>query len=112
MSNNSNYNSRTTHILRSEPNNPGDKIGHLLIMQLIHNNANPNRPQNYQGFTSNHPAHLNTEKKIRLVSIIRSSRISDQYRYGSSVTNFYIKNTNDFPIVTTSIIGVVLAAET
>lgn len=112
MSNNSNYNSRITHILTGEPYNPGDKIGHLLMAQLIHNNNNPNRPLNYQGFTSNHPGHLNTEKKIRLVSIIRSSSISDQYRYGSSIANFYIKDTNDFPAVTTEMIGIVLAAET
>jgi hypothetical protein len=111
MSNNrSNLN--LTHRVIISSYDPREKIGDKLLAQLIHNNENPNLPLNYQNFPLNHHGYLKADNKSRLVSIIRSSNIADRYKFGSSICNFYDKNTNQFPVVTTDMISVVLAAET
>ena len=109
----SNYNANTNFLgsTAGETSNPRQKLSIMLIAQLLHNNANPNRPLNYQGFPLNHPGYLDNEKKTKLVSIIRSSTISDQYRFGSSINNFYIKHTYNYPVITPEIIGTVLEVE-
>jgi hypothetical protein len=111
MSNNrSNLN--LTHRVIISSYDPREKIGDKLLAQLIHNNENPNLPLNYQNFPLNHHGYLKADNKSRLVSIIRSSNIADRYKFGSSICNFYDKKTNQFPVVTTDMISVVLAAET
>ena len=111
MSSNANINTEYINSLTSESDRHRQKLSVILLNQLMHNNNNPNRPINYQSFSSNHPGYLDTEKKTRLVSIVRSSSIADQYRYGSSVTNFYIKNSYRYPTVTPEIIGTVIEVE-
>lgn len=111
MSNTYSYNSGLISVSTGDTYNPGVSLTELLLNQLQHNNTNPGRPVNYQNFPSNHLGHFNTEKKMKLVSIMRLTDTSDQYRFGSSVTNFYIKGTNDFPTVTPSMVGTVMAAE-
>lgn len=111
MSDNSSYNTGLTSVSTGYFHNSGDSLTVLLLIQLNHNAANPGRPLNYQNFPSNHMGHLNTEKKMKLVSIMRLSNKSDQFRFGSSVTNFYIKGTNDYPTVTNDIIVTVMPAE-
>jgi len=111
MSNNSSYNSGLISVSTGDTYNPGVSLTSLLLHQLDHNNTTPGRPVNYQNFPSNHPGHLNTEKKMKLVSIMRLTDRSGQYRFGSSVTNFYIKGTNDFPTVDDTMIGNVMSVE-
>ena len=110
MSSNTSFNTSYNNVT-DQINSRRQKLGPILLAQLLHNNGNPDRPLNYQNFPIDHPGHLNSEKKMRLVSIIRSSSISDQYRYGSSVGNFYIKSTYRYPNITPEIIGTVLEAE-
>lgn len=92
-----------------EINNPRSDLTGKLLAQLIHNNNNT--PLTYQNFPSDHPGHLSLHKQTILVSIIRSSSIADEFRYGSSLGKFYIKNTHRHPTVTPEMIGVVLEAE-
>ena len=82
-----------------------------LLSQLIHNNANPTQTLAYCNFPSNHPGHLDQNRKNMLVYIIRDSIIADQYRFASAVGKMYIKNTNRFPPASTDIIAEVLKVE-
>jgi hypothetical protein len=82
-----------------------------LLRQLIHNTNNSRQVYTYNNFPLNHPGHLNLELRIKLVSIMRSSILADQFRYGSSSGIIYIKNTYRHPIVTPEMAGVVLSAE-
>ena len=110
MSSTSSFNTNLRNDTRNDTDNNRQRLSIILIAQLLHNNASTS-PLNYQGFPLNHAGYLDNEKKARLVSILRYSNISDQYRFGSSVGNFYIKNTYRFPVVTPEIIGTVLEAE-
>ena len=82
-----------------------------LLSQLLHNINNSEQTLNYMSFPSDHPGHLNLQSRTRLVSIIRSSGLADQYRFGSSSGTMYIKNSYRYPDVTSEMIGVVLSAE-
>ena len=112
MANNSTTSDRSlSHNAANEPDNRRYHLSNKLLSQLLHNNANSGQHLNYKNFPSNHTGYLNLEERMRLVSIVRSSIIADQYRYGSSIGNFYIKNTYHHPIITPDIIGIVLHAE-
>lgn len=109
-------NSRSNYIdltddTADEPSNNRYIITHKLVAQLGHNNENPRQPLNYKDFPSNHPGYLNLEQRIRLVSIIRSSIMADEFRFGSSLGTFYIKNTYKKPFATPEMIGVVIHGE-
>jgi hypothetical protein len=93
----------------NESNNPRSDLTSKLLAQLIHNNNYV--PLTYRNFPSDHPGHLNLERQIRFVSIIRSSSIADEFRFGSSLGKFYVKNTNRHPTITTEMVGIVLRAE-
>ncbi len=100
-----------THNVANEPDNHRPDLTSKLIAQLLHNNANSRQPRTYLNFPSDHPGHLNLEGRIGIVSSIRSSSLADNYRFGSSIGNLYIKNTYRHPIITAEMIGVVLSAE-
>ena len=110
----SNRNRFIDNLVQKETNKPynrNNKIAHKLLAQSLHNIDNPDFPLNYQNFPTDHPGYLDTDSKTRLVSMIRFSTIAYKYRFGSSLPNFYVKNTNNYPVVTSDMIGVVLAAE-
>lgn len=112
MTNNSRSNSiDTTQREQNESGNSSTKLTNKLLSQLIHNSNNSVQPLTYQNFPTNHPGYLDLSLRIKLVSIMRSSILADQYRYGSSVGTIYIKNSNDHPTVTPEMAGVVLSAE-
>jgi hypothetical protein len=83
-----------------------------LLNQLTHNNDNPNEPRNYLNFPPDHPGHLDLERQIKLVNIIKSSTIADQYRFGAAFGKMYIKKTYKHPFTSPEMVGVVIAAET
>lgn len=99
-----------THNVANE-SNPRSDLTLRLLAQLLYNNANPEQPRTYMHFPSDHSGHLNLEHRIRFVSIIRSSNLADNYRFGSSLGTIYMKNTYRYPIITASMIGAVLQAE-
>lgn len=112
MANNSKHN--PIDLTQSETNDPANSNTELtdkLLEQFIHNSSNPGQVLTYNNFPENHPGYLSSELRIKLVSIIRSSILADQYRYGSSIGTMYIKNTYRKPTVTTEMAGVVLIAE-
>lgn len=84
------------------------RLHQKLLAQILHNN-NTVQPLTYNNFPSGHAGHLNLEEQIRLVSLIRSSFIADQFKYGSSIGTFYIKNTYRYPITSPGMLGVVMA---
>jgi hypothetical protein len=109
-------NSRSNHIdltqnEANEPANSNTELTNKLIKQLIHNSSNPRQVLTYNNFPVNHPGYLSSELRMKLVSIMRSSILADQYRYGSSIGTIYIKNTYRNPTVTPEMAGVVLSAE-
>jgi len=111
MANNSRLNEISlTHNVPNESDNRRYDLTGILVAQFLHN-ANSGQPRTYVNFPSDHPGHLNLERRNRFVSIIRSSSLADQYRFGSSLGNLYIKNTYRHPIITPEMIGVVLNAE-
>ena len=95
----------------NESDNSNTELTSKLLKQLIHNSNNPRQVLTYNNFPENHPGHLSLELRIKLVSIMRSSILADQYRYGSSVGTIYIKNTYRHTTVTPEMAGVVLSAE-
>ena len=95
----------------SNPSNRDIELSVRLIRQVVHNQNNPNRRLNYQSFPEDHGGHLTTELRIKLVSILRSSMLAGNYRYGSSIGTIYIANTYRYPEVTPEMAGVVLSAE-
>lgn len=112
MANNSRSN--TIDLTQNEANEPANSNTDLtdkLLEQFIHNSSNPGQVLTYNNFPENHPGYLSLELRIKLVSIMRSSILADQYRYGSSLGTMYIKNTYRKPTVTTEMAGVVLIAE-
>jgi len=112
MANNSKHNPiDLTQSETNEPANSNTELTDKLLEQFIHNSSNPGQVLTYNNFPENHPGYLSSELRIKLVSIIRSSIIADQYRYGSSIGTMYIKNTYRKPTVTTEMAGVVLIAE-
>jgi hypothetical protein len=112
MANNSRHNPMDlTQNEANEPANSNMELTDKLLEQFIHNSSNPGQVLTYNNFPENHPGHLSSELRIKLVSIVRSSSIADQYRYGSSIGTMYIKNTYRKPTVTTEMAGVVLIAE-
>lgn len=100
-----------THNVIKESNNSSYDLTGKLVAQLLYNNANITQAKTYLNFPSDHPGHLDLERRIRFVSIIRSSNIAHKYRFGSSLGNLYIKNTYHHPVINAEMIGVVLAAE-
>lgn len=112
MLNDSTSNDRSlTDTEANEGNNPETpRLHNKLLAQFIHNTANPGQPLNYMSFPSSHLGHLNIEERVRLVSILRSSIIADQFRYGSSIGTLYIKNTYRYPTTSPEMIGVVMHA--
>jgi hypothetical protein len=112
MANNSKHNPiDLTQSKANEPANSNTELTDKLLEQFIYNSSNPGQVLTYSNFPENHPGYLSSELRIKLVSIIRSSILADQYRYGSSVGTMYIKNTYRKPAVTTEMAGVVLIAE-
>lgn len=111
MANNSRSSNISIDNVVNEPNNRSNDLILRLFAQISHNLANPTRPLTYVNFPSTHPGYLNLEQRTRFVSIIRTSSLADQYRFGSSIGNLYIKNTNRHPVVTAEMIGEVIAAE-
>ena len=111
MSNNSTSNNRYLTNVGNETDNSNYRLSNILLAQILHNNANPTQPLTYVNFPINHFGHLNLEKQIRLVSILRSSFLADQYRFGTSLGKFYVKNTYRHPSITPEMVGVVLSAE-
>ena len=97
--------------IANESNDPNFDLTGKLVAQLLHNNENPQQPCTYVNFASNHSGHLDLERRIKLVSIIRSSTLADKYKFGSSLGIFYIKNTYRYPSVTPEMIGAVMSAE-
>lgn len=97
--------------VKSSPSNRKYDLTGILVAQLLHNNANYKKPLDYMNFPSDHPGHLNIEKRIRFVSILRDSILADEYRFGSSISHMYIKKTIRHPKVTPEMIGVILHAE-
>ena len=81
-----------------------------LLAQLLYNNANL-QPRTYLGFPSGHEGHLDLENQIKLCNIIRSSPIANEFRFGSSLGKIYVINTNRYPITSSSMVGIVLSAE-
>lgn len=111
MANNSRSNDLSfTHNVDESNNSSYDLTG-KLVAQLLYNNTNFTQAKNYLSFPLDHPGHLDLERRIRFVSILRSSNIAYKYRFGSSLGSLYIKNTYNHPVITAEIIGVVLAAE-
>ena len=100
-----------THNVANEPDRPKCELTGKLLAQLLHNNAHSIQPLTYLNFPSDHPGYLNLEARIRFVSIIRSSSLANEYRFGSSLGNIYIKNTYRHPIITTDMVAVVLSRE-
>jgi hypothetical protein len=96
MSNNSNSDDILIR-MTDERNRLRSDLTHRLYAQLTHNNSNPGQPLNYLNFPSDHPGHLDLERRTRLVSILRSSAMNNNYRFGSSLGIIYIKNTNRYP---------------
>jgi hypothetical protein len=101
-----------TENVENQPNNRDYDLSSRLLAQLLYNNENPRQPRTYVSFPPDHPGHLNLEKQIRFVNIIKSSSLSDQYRYGSALGKMYIKKTYSHPATTPEMIGAVLAVET
>lgn len=99
------------HNVANEPNNSSFELTRILVAQLLHNNADPSRPRSYNNFPQGHPGHLDLQKRIRLVSIIRSSCIADNYRYGSASGTMYVKYTYRNPTTSPDMIGVVISVE-
>jgi hypothetical protein len=100
-----------THRVGNERNHSNNELSSRLIAQLMANNANNRNKRNYINFPSDHPGHLNLERQIRLVEIIRSSSLADEYRFGSTLGKIYVKNTYRHPIISVDVIGLVLYAE-
>ena len=105
----SDHNAFTDNISNQPRGRSYDLTGKLLS-QFLHNN-DYGQSLSYTSFPSNHPGHLDLQRRIRFVSIIRSSILADQYRFGSSLGTFYIKNTYRHPIITSEMIGVVMSEE-
>jgi hypothetical protein len=95
----------------TESSNSNTELTSKLLRQLIHNSNNPRQDLTYNNFPVNHPGHLSLELRMKLVSIMRSSILADQYRYGSSMGTIYIKNTYRHTTVTPEMAGVVMSAE-
>ena len=95
----------------TESSNSNTELTSKLLRQLIHNSNNPRQVLTYNNFPVNHPGHLSLELRMKLVSIMRSSILADQYRYGSSMGTIYIKNTYRHTAVTPEMAGVVMSAE-
>ena len=110
MSNNSRSNDRSlTGTETNESDNSETPRLHVkLLAQVIHN-QNTGQPLTYNNFPSGHLGYLNLEERVRLISLMRSSLIADQFRYGSSIGIFYIKNTNRYPITSPEMVGVVMS---
>jgi len=100
-----------THKVGNERNRSNSELSSRLIAQLLDNNTNYMNKRNYINFPSDHPGHLNLERQIRLVEIIRSSSLADNYRFGSTLGKIYVKNTYRHPIISVDVIGLVLHAE-
>ena len=89
--------------------NRDNELAIKLLAQLSHNSLNSTRPLTYSSFPTDHVGYLNLDQRIRFVSIIRTSYFADQYRFGSSVGNMYVKNSNRHPIVTIDMVVEVMA---
>lgn len=103
-----------TNYNQNETNGNGNANPELtskLIKQLIHNESNPGQVLTYNNFSEDHPGYLSLQQRTDLVSILRSSMLADQFRYGSSIGTLYVKNTYRHPTVTPEMAGVVLSAE-
>ena len=111
MNNNSRFNVQIPYDLENESDSPRHDLTRRLLAQLLHNNDNNTQPRTYVSFPLGHPGHLDLERRIRFVSIIRSSHLADNYRFGSSFGSLYVKNTYRYPTVTPEMVGVVLRAE-
>jgi hypothetical protein len=111
MQNNSrsytNYNHNETNV----DGNSNMELTSKLIDQLTHNISNINQVLSYNNFPTDHSGYLSLELRTKLVSILRSSIIADQYKYGSSIGTIYVKNTYRHPAVTSEMIGVVMGVE-
>ncbi|MCZ6924202.1 MAG: hypothetical protein O7D30_01485 [Rickettsia endosymbiont of Ixodes persulcatus] len=111
MSNNHRFHDLSlTDSVSNEPYNPKYDLSARLLAQHL-DNTNNTQPRTYLSFPSDHPGHLTLENQIRLVEVIRSSSIANQYRFGTSVGKLYVKNTYRHPITSSEMIGVVLLAE-
>lgn len=104
-------NTSLTQNKTNEPDNSKYDLSGRLLAQLLDNNVNYKNPRNYLNFPLDHPGHLNFEKQVKLVDILKSSAIADQYRFGCTVGKFYIKKTQRHPNISADMIGVVLRAE-
>lgn len=115
MSQNSDNAQATEETLASDTVNkhydPDLELSRRLLRQVIHNQNNPNRPLNYQSFPEDHDGHLTIQLKEKLVSILRSSVLADNYRFGTSVGTIYLRGTYRRPQVTPEMAGVVYSIE-
>lgn len=82
-----------------------------LIIQLRHNIDNPGCTLTYNRFPENHPGHLRLELRSKLVYILRTSMLSDQYKFGCTIGTIYKRGTYSYPEVSPEMAGVVLSAE-
>lgn len=110
MSNNSRHNDRfvTGTETNESDNSETPRLHNKLLAQVIHN-QNTRQPLTYNNFPSGHLGYLNLEERTRLVSLMRSSCMADQFRYGSSIGTFYIKGTHRYPITSPEMVGVVMS---
>jgi hypothetical protein len=95
----------------NEHYDPHLELSRKLVRQVVHNQNNPNQRLNYQSFPEGHDGYLTLELRKRLVSILRSSVLADQYRFGSSVGTIYLRGTYKRPEATPEMAGVVFSVE-
>ena len=104
----SNHISLTGSETNESDNSETPRLHNKLLAQVIHN-QNTGQPLTYNNFPTGHLGHLNLEERIRLVSLMRSSYMAGQFRYGSSIGVFYIKNSYRYPITSPEMVGVVMS---
>lgn len=88
------------------------KLTFKLNAQLLYNNTQSlNMRLAYNSFPDYHTGHLTFEDRKKLVDILSSCDLKDNYRFGSSLGMIYIKQTYRCPTTDTNMIAAVMVAE-